>query len=289
LRVPEPAIIKWRRLGAQEDEMADGEQAYGVQGEQRLYQIVARRIARMIVDNAKDPDWHVPSERELAEELEVSRPVVREAVIALEVRGIVEVRGRAGIVVLPARDSQISLDRLGSDIGPGPFELLEARRAVEASAAAIAAERATSYDLLVLEECIAQMEQEREVKLLNERGDRDFHMTIARMTGNAVIVSIVEALWRQRDESVMWKKLHEYIHAPSVRPLWIGDHHAILTALRLRNPDAAYRAMSRHIRNVSDELMEADERGRFSHAEAEELTEVGAGPLGLGSTLRRRK
>jgi GntR family uxuAB operon transcriptional repressor len=108
------------------------------------------------------------------------------------------------------------------------------------------------------------MEHETNVMLLKEKGDRDFHMTIARMTGNSVIVSIVEALWAQRDESVMWKKLHEHIHAPSVRPLWIGDHHAVLTALRLRNADAAYKAMARHIRNVSNELMEAYERGRFS-------------------------
>ena len=100
--------------------------------------------------------------------------------------------------------------------------------------------------------------------LLNEKGDRDFHMTIAKMTGNAIIFSMVEALWAQRDESMMWRKLHEHIHAPSVRPLWIGDHHAVLAALRMRNPDAAYKAMARHIRNVSNELLEADERGRFA-------------------------
>jgi len=239
-------------------------QGFQLLGEQRLYQIVARRIARMIETNAKDSNWRIPSERELAEELEVSRPVVREAVIALEMRGIVEVRGRAGMVVLPARGKPINFDGIGNDAGPGPFELLEARMAIEASAAAMAAERATTYDIMVLEECIAQMQQETDVMLLNEKGDRDFHMTIAKMTGNAIIVSIIETLWAQRDESIMWKKLHEHIHAPSVRPLWIGDHHAVVAALRMRHPDAAYKAMARHIRNVSNELLEADERGRFA-------------------------
>lgn len=238
--------------------------ALRLQGEQRLYQVVARRILRMIEANAGKPDWHMPSERELAEELEVSRPVVREAVIALEMRGIVEVKGRAGIIVRPVRGKQVNFDMLPTDAGPGPFELLEARLAVEASAAAIAAERATNYDIAVLEDCISRMEQETDAVALTEKGDRDFHLTIARMTGNAVIFSMVEALWTQRDESLMWKKLHEHIHAPSVRPLWIGDHHAVLAALRLRNPDAAYKAMARHIRNVSAELMEADERGRLA-------------------------
>jgi DNA-binding FadR family transcriptional regulator len=240
------------------------EQSPRLQSDQRLYQVVARQLARMIEENAGNRTWRMPSERELAEELGVSRPVIREAVIALEMRGIVEVKGRAGIVVLPARVSQVSFDLPDSDIGPGPFELLEARLAIEASAAALAAERATSYDLMVLEECIHQMERETDVVLLQEKGDRDFHMTIAKMTGNAIIVSMIETLWAQRDESVMWKKLHEHIHAESVRPLWIGDHHAVLSALRMRSPDAAYKAMARHIRNVINELMEADERGRFA-------------------------
>ena len=235
-----------------------------LQGDQRLYQVVARQIARLIEQNAKDKSWRMPTERDLAEELGVSRPVVREAVIALEMRGIVEVRGRAGIVVLPPRAGSFGFELVGGDIGPGPFELLEARLAIESSAAALAAERATKYDLLALEECIAQMERETEVLLLQEKGDRDFHMTIARMTNNSIIVSMIETLWAQRDESVMWKKLHEHIHAESVRPLWIGDHHAILSALRMRHPDAAYKAMARHIRNVMSELLDADERGRFA-------------------------
>lgn len=243
-----------------------------LQSGQRLYQVVARQLARIIEQHAGDKSWRMPSERELAEELGVSRPVIREAVIALEMRGIVEVRGRTGIVVLPRRSEQVGFDLAGIDIGPGPFELLEARLAIESSAAALAAERATSYDILVLEECILQMEQEREVVLLQEKGDRDFHMTIAKMTNNAIIYSMIEALWAQRDESVMWKKLHEHIHAESVRPLWIGDHHAIVSALRMRSPDAAYKAMARHIRNVSNELLDADERGRFAPGSTQSKT-----------------
>ena len=96
-----------------------------LQGNQRLYQVVARQIAKLIEQNAADKSWRMPSERELAEELSVSRPVVREAVIALEMRGIVEVRGRAGIMVLPSRLSQVNFELSVSDIGPGPFELLE--------------------------------------------------------------------------------------------------------------------------------------------------------------------
>jgi DNA-binding FadR family transcriptional regulator len=225
----------------------------------RFYQIVARRIAQLIEANAGDPDWRLPAERELAEALQVSRPSVREAVIALEMRGIVEVRGRAGIVLLPARPNAISFEAMNTDVGPGPWELLQARLAVESSAASIAALRTTSYDLMQLEECLARMEAEGQSAAEAEKDDRAFHLAIANMTGNAIIVSMVEALWAQSDASPMWKKLKQHIHGETIRPLWIGDHHGILAALRRRNPDAAYKAMARHLSNIADELMQRAE------------------------------
>jgi DNA-binding FadR family transcriptional regulator len=175
-------------------------------------------------------------------------------------RGIVEVRGRSGVIAkAPAETFSFG----ATDTGPGPFELLEARLAIESSAAALAAEKITPEGLTYLAECISRMEQETDVELLNEKGDRDFHAFVAEATDNSLIISMVKGLWDMRDASPMWRKLHEHIHAPTVRPLWIGDHYAVLTALRLRNPDAAYKAMRKHIRNVISELMTAEEAGRF--------------------------
>jgi len=230
----------------------------------RLYQIVARQIAQMIEANADTPGWQLPSERELAEELKVSRTSIREAVIALEMRGMVEVQGRSGIVVLPTRPSQINFDAINTDIGPGPFELMEARLAVEASAAALAAQKATNYDIMELEAIIARMTDAQGKGDAAEVIDHDFHLSIANLTGNAIIVSMVEAMWNQRQSSKMWKRLREHIHTETNGPLWIGDHTAIVAALKARNPDAAYKAMARHISNVANELLEADDRGRFA-------------------------
>ncbi len=230
----------------------------------RLYQVVARRIAHLIEENRNTPGWHLPSERELSETLEVSRTVVREAVIALEMRGIVEVRGRSGIVVLPPQANQLSFDAVNTDIGAGPFELLEARLALESSIAALAAERATRYDIMELEECIDRMQSETDAAAAYRKADREFHLIIANMTGNAIMLSMVDALLSQRDTSRMWLKVQEHIHAPTMRALWIGDHFAIMTALKMRNPEAARQAMTRHINNVSEEILRADELGYFS-------------------------
>lgn len=246
---------------------------------ERLYQTVARKIAEMVAQNRHEPGWRLPSERELSEQLGVSRPVVREAVIALEVKGMVEVRRSQGIVVLPEPPHTMNFIGLGADIGPGPFELLEARLSIEANAAALAAERMPAKAMVELESYIDQMHRENDVLLLNENGDRSFHMLIARSSGNAVIASLVEALWQQRDNSIMWRKLHEHIHAPSIRPLWIGDHYAILSALRLRNAEAAKRAMERHIKNVMNELLEASENGQVEVVETQIIGRQGHSKL----------
>ena len=218
---------------------------------------MARRIARLIAEHSEDPDWSLPSERELAEELKVSRPSVREAIIALEMRGIVEVRGRTGIVVLPTSATLINFDSINTDVGAGPFEILEARMAVEASAAAIAATRATSYDYMHLEESIQAMQSRPELKDGKDPADREFHRAIATMTGNAVITSMVEALWIQQESSRMWKAIHQRIYKDDMQPIWIGHHYGILAALKTRNPDAAYKAMWQHIASVANELLDA--------------------------------
>lgn len=223
----------------------------------RFYQVVARKIARLIEERSGDPDWRLPSERELADDLGVSRPSIREAVIALEMRGIVEVRGRAGIVVLPNASGLINFDTINTDVGAGPFEILEARMAVEASAASIAATRATTYDYLQLEESISAMQAGPLDKDGRDPADRDFHRIVAGMTGNAVIISMVDALWNQQESSRMWKAIHHRIYKPDVQPIWIGHHYGILASLRARNPDAAYKAMWQHISGVANELLEA--------------------------------
>jgi len=221
----------------------------------RLYQVVARQIARLIEEKSKDPAWRLPSERELADELKISRPSVREAIIALEMRGIVEVKGRAGIVVLPQTGALPNFEAANTDVGAGPFEILEARKAVESSAAAIAASRATAYDIGLLEENIATMERQSKHPEGKDPSDRDFHRIIAGMTGNAVIISMVEALWMQQESSRMWKAIRQRLYNADVQPLWVGQHYGILTALKQRNPDAANKAMWLHLGSVASELL----------------------------------
>ena len=111
----------------------------------RLYRQIADQIAGLIAAGEFPPGSRLPAERELAAKLGVSRASVREAIISLEIGGLVEVRVGTGIFVTAKQRPEV--DR---DAGPGPFELLNARKLVEGEIAALAAVGATADDIEAL-------------------------------------------------------------------------------------------------------------------------------------------
>src|SRR5471030_2809326 len=113
----------------------------------RLYRQIADQIAGLIAAGEFKPGSRLPAERELAAKLGVSRASVREAIISLEIGGLVEVRIGTGIFVTRNAASAESRDR---DVGPGPFELLSARKLIEGEMAALAATAATVPDVEAL-------------------------------------------------------------------------------------------------------------------------------------------
>ena len=124
----------------------------------KLYQQVAAAVADAIQRGEFAPGRRIPSERELAEEYQVSRPTIREAMIALEVIGLVRSRHGSGIYVVD--NPPLETATIGLDIGA--FELTEARRLFEGEAAALAAVSITDAELDALEGLIAEMELENE-------------------------------------------------------------------------------------------------------------------------------
>ena len=119
---------------------------------QRRFEQVAEQISKLIKKGKLNPGERLPSERELAKQLEVSRPTVREAMIALEISGMVEVRVGSGIYVLNTSSPDLKLRNNTIDIGPGPLELIEARKEIEGANAALAAQRIGT-------DCLEQLEQ----------------------------------------------------------------------------------------------------------------------------------
>jgi len=230
----------------------------------KLYQQAAAAIAAAIQRGDYRPGQRIPSERDLADEHKVSRPTIREALIALEVTGLVRSRHGSGIFVVdepPTSTLSLSLDI-------GAFELTEARRLFEGEATALAAVSITDTDLDQLEELIADMERENVANVGGERADREFHLTIARATQNSAIVSVVESLWDARYSSPLCAHMLERARSVGVQPR-IDEHLVILKALRARDPAAARSAMRDHLARVIDGLLAATETETLERTRAE--------------------
>jgi GntR family uxuAB operon transcriptional repressor len=212
--------------------------------EPRLYRVVAGRVQQMIQDDKIAPGARLPAERELAARLSVSRASLREALIALELGGVVEVRGGSGVYVCERP--------LPADVpepGPGPFEVLAARRMIESEIAAIAAKAATGAAVDAILKAVEEMERHHEDRASNEMADRNFHLAIARATGNTALVGVIEYLWSNRGS--LWHKLKEHYQTEELRLETLPDHRKILEAIAARDAAGARHAMRAHLERVT--------------------------------------
>ncbi len=213
--------------------------------EPRLYRVVADRILSLIQDEEIKAGERLPSERDLAAKLAVSRASLREAILALELGGVVEVRGGSGVYVC----EQMAEESDMPEVGPGPFEVLSARRLIESEVAAIAARVATDGAIDAILKAVLEMEKHHEDQSSNEQADREFHLSIARATGNSALVGTVEYLWNQRGR--LWHRLKEHFQTEELRQLTLTDHRNILEAIAAHDPAEARKAMRAHLERVT--------------------------------------
>jgi GntR family transcriptional regulator, uxu operon transcriptional repressor len=225
----------------------------------RLYQEIGANLQHRIVSGAYKIGDRLPPERDIAEELNVSRSVVREAIIMLELQGLVEVRKGSGVYVVKLPTFQNDTTNIGdhspsSDVGP--FELLQARQVLESQIASFTAHNVTKNDIFRLRQSLDRERESLNTGKEDYDGDRLFHLTIAEASQNSVLSDIILDLWRRREESSMWQQLHTRIANNNYRYQWLDDHEKILLALQKRDPKGARDAMWQHIENVKQTLFE---------------------------------
>ncbi|MBK7792528.1 MAG: FadR family transcriptional regulator [Betaproteobacteria bacterium] len=215
----------------------------------RLYRQIAGQIAALIDRGEFPVGSRIPPERELAVLLGVSRTSVREAILALEIEGRVEVRVGTGIFVTAAAAPAVQ------DDGPGPFDLLAARELVEGEAVALAAPRADAETVTRLQATIATMRRSDDDFATRDAADREFHTLIAEASGNGALPLLVGTLWDQRRGS-LWTRLESHFHTPALRASTLDDHAAIVAALERRDPAGARAAMIAHLQRVVREFQQ---------------------------------
>lgn len=230
-----------------------------------MYERIASELARRIASEEYKLGDRLPSERDLASAFAVSRPTIREAVIALELDGLVDVRTGSGVYVKARRPK----GGAPAEADVGPFELLEARKLIEPESAALAATHIRHETLLELERLVTEMEDEnaRDV-VMSEDADRRFHMLIAEAGENSAMRSVVALLWEARLRSPQYALLRTKAHAAGIKPR-ISEHAEILRALRARDPQRARLAMRDHLAGVINQLLEATESEAIEQARAQ--------------------
>jgi len=213
----------------------------------RLYEQVADQIGDLIRGGEFRPGARLPAERDLAKTLGVSRPVVREAMIALEIAGLVEVRSGAGAFVREPRGEPAS--RVNA--GDGPSDILTARMLIEGEIAALAAACASREAVATLAGFVDDMTREHAAGRPWDAADLGFHVGIALATANAALATVVERLWQEQHAPV-FAILSERVRLQENWPATLNGHKAILEAIREGRAEAARQAMRAHLRQVLD-------------------------------------
>ena len=230
----------------------------------RLYQRVANTLSREIRAEKFVAGQRLSAERDLAQRFNVSRPTIREAIIALEIIGLVDVRKGSGVYV---RDEPAPTDEM-SELDIGPFELIEARTLFESEIAGLATELVTDDQIKGLEAILDDMEQENLAGVSGELADREFHLSIARITNNSAIVGALEYLWDIRYHSPLCIRLMSKVRATGIKPI-IQEHQIIIDAIASRNPEKAKSAMREHLAAVTEGLLAATEVDAMQRAREE--------------------
>jgi DNA-binding FadR family transcriptional regulator len=231
---------------------------------QRLYRQIAEQLRAGMLSGEFAVGSRLPAERDLSKQLSVSRSSVREALIALEVEGWVEVRTGSGIYVLDRSNINaihaIAAKAINTPANVlfegknqedfkaewGPLELIRARRVVEGETAAIAALQAKRKDIDAMGKALRMMQTEAADGVLPLDGDRAFHTAIVQASGNEVLIDTVQSFWDSR-RGPIFERLVGYFETLQSWQAAIAEHSAILEAIQNHDAAAARTAMHAHM------------------------------------------
>jgi GntR family transcriptional repressor for pyruvate dehydrogenase complex len=218
----------------------------------KVYEEVAKQIERLILKKLQPGD-KLPSERELAEMLQVSRGSIRDAIRGLELMGMVEPRQGAGTIV-----REVSAESLTN-----PFanalkhrqelvgELLDFRKMLEPPLAARAATHASPDEISEMEEILQRQEAKLSQGEASIAEDAEFHYSVALASGNSVVLKVLDILMDLLRET---RKRSLQVKGRPQKSL--AGHRRILAAIKRRDAEAAKAAMRRHIEDVEEIVLE---------------------------------
>lgn len=224
---------------------------------EKLSSAVVRQIELLILRGILRPGERLPSERELADRMGVSRPSLRDAVAELQGRGLLVTRPNAGIFVADMLGSAFSdaLVQLFASHDEAVFDYVSFRRDLEAMAAERAARHGSDTDLAVIETVFRKMEAAHQKRDPADEAalDAEFHLAIIEASHNIIMLHMVRAMFDLLREGVFYNRQRMF-RQRTTRDLLLDQHRAINTAIQARDPVAARAAVEAHLTYVEQTL-----------------------------------
>lgn len=209
-----------------------------------LYERLVEHLRAYIVEAGLSIGERLPSERELAERLSVSRASVRQAIVALEVQGIVEVRHGEGAFLRMTRLDTLPITEL-MELRRRLPDILDAREAIEVKLAALAAARRNDEDLDACAAALAKMEQEIADGAIGEVGDQEFHQSVVRAARSELLARMYDILVNDIAAS-----RHESLSQVGRPQASLEQHRRVFTAIADGDAAGAADAMREHLKTV---------------------------------------
>jgi GntR family transcriptional repressor for pyruvate dehydrogenase complex len=212
----------------------------------RLYEQVAQQILAWVRDNGLEVGDRLPPERDLAVRLGVSRATVSQALVAMEVVGVIHVRHGDGAVLVDSSGSSKVVESLRRHAQQLP-DIIEAREALESKLAALAAVRRSEEDLARIDAALSDMHRDIEDGGRGVEGDEAFHAAVTTAGHSALLQQLMNEI-----SDLIKETRIESLSQPGRPQESLEGHRAIAAAIRDQNPDAAAAAMRAHVDKVSD-------------------------------------
>lgn len=212
----------------------------------RLYEQLVERLLAFVSEDGLEPGQRLPTERDLAKRLGVSRASVAQAVVALEVQGVLGVRQGDGIYLLRHADPQESIEELIKRRQRLP-EIIETREALEVKITSLAAQRHTDQNMAAIDAALAGMEREVAAGEHGYDGDMRFHAAVTEAAHNPILSGLMNLLAGHIEET-----RRESLSQPGRPHQSLASHRQIAEAIRAGDPAMAAQTARDHIALVSD-------------------------------------
>ncbi|WP_366923564.1 FadR family transcriptional regulator [Metallumcola ferriviriculae] len=226
----------------------------------RIYEEIVGQIKELIVEGSLNPGDKLLSERELADSLKVSRASVREALSALEIAGLVEIRPGEGTFMRCADlDTIIEPLALMFLLERDKIrELLEVRKALEVEAIGLATERGEKEDFLKVEKALNEMEDGLGSEERAEKADLKFHFAIAEATKNSMLIRLMNTIYDTMNQTLRTSRELWMSRRKETPDRLLEEHKAMFLAVKKGDSPKARKLMYDHLKSVEEELAKLD-------------------------------